>query len=174
MKLTEEQRETLRKELVEAVDEQNLSGTIRDSVNEAMDDALQESLGMDVDTAREMIRQVTSNRTLLTLLGICLLLIALLCGLNFYNLGAGFTWSSAAGMLVGWVVCLPLWAMDAIWNVLVEMAPEMAGMVGSVEAFVAPIAPIHYGLFYGSVTVFILSVVWRIAARVINSSRPVA
>lgn len=172
--LTEETRQDIHNNLTELVDEQDLSGTIRDSVNEAMDEALQESMGVDLATAQEAIRQITSDKTLWSLLGICLALIALLCGLNYYNLGAGFTWSSAAGILVGWLVCLPLMTMDLIWEAMVEAEPEMAEMVGSLDAFVAPIAPIHYGLFYGSLVVFVLSIVWRIVARMVNSSRPYA
>lgn len=172
--LTEETKTSIRNELEQVVDVENLSGTIRDSVNEAMEESLQGSLGVDLATIRDLLQQVITAKALWTLLGICLVILALLCALNYYNLGAGFTWASAAGILVGWLVCLPLNAVDILLETLVEVDPEMAGMMISMDTFFAPIAPIHYGLLYGSLAVFVLSIVWRIVARVINSNRPYA
>lgn len=173
IRLSEENKQQLQEVFTEVVEEERLNETIRETVNEAVNEVLQGTVGVDFAAARALIQQLTSDYVLYGVLGMCLALILLLCGLNFYNVGAGFSWSAAAGILAGGLMCLPLTLLQFGRDVLIEMEPSFANIMGTVDVLIAPLVPIHYGLLYGSLAVFVLSIVWRIIAWDCNRKRPV-
>lgn len=173
IRLTEDDKKQLQEVFAEVVEEEKLNETIRQTVSDTMDEVLQSTVGVNFAAVQQIIRQVTSDPVLYGVLGACLLLMVLLCALNYYNVGAGFTWSAAAGIMAGGLLSLPLLVLEFGREVLLEMEPGMAGVMGAVDALAAPLMVIHYGLLYGSLAVFVLSIVWRIIAWDANRKRPV-
>lgn len=174
IQLTKEQKDKIQETLTEVVEEQKLNETIRDKVNEAVDSALNESLGVDWATVQSALNQITSDAVVYSVLGACLLLVLLLCGLNYYNVAAGLSWSAFAGILAGLLMSAPLLVLQFGSDVLYEMIPELANVSAFADSFVSSMAPLHYGLLIGSVVLFVGSILWRIVAWVINRMRPVA
>lgn len=162
--LTEENKNTLQKEFDRIVVTENLNATIRDTVNTAVEEAMQESLGIGVEVVKQILQMLLSDMLLYILLGICLVLILLLCLLNYYNVGAGFTWSAAAGLLAGAMLAVPLLAVRFAGAEVALLVPDAAGAIGIVQSFSGAFEPVHYGLLLGSAVVFVLSMVWRIIA----------
>lgn len=173
IRLSEDDKKQLQEVFTEVVEEEKLNETIRETVNETVNEVLQGTVGVDFAVVQAAIQQVTSDYVLYGVLGVCLALILLLCALNYYNVGAGFSWSAAAGILAGGLVCLPLTVLQFGRDVLLEMQPALADVMGTVDALIAPLVPIHYGLLLGSLAVFLLSIVWRIIAWDCNRKRPV-
>lgn len=163
VELSAEDKRQLKKDLEQIVEEEDLNNTIRQTVSEEVDATMQESLGVDLDTIQTAIRTITSTWVLLALLGVILLLIGLLLLVNYYNLGAGLTWSASAGLLVGLVVALPL----LLRNVLIELLiPEGGGGILSIiNAFASALTPIHYGLLIISFVLLVGSIVIRCISR---------
>ena len=168
--LTEEDKQKIEQDVHKVVVEDKLNETIRDTVNESVEEVLQET-GLDRETLQSALQLITSDLVLYGAIAACVLLVVLLCLLNYYNVGAGFTWSASAGLLVGLAVSAPLLTLQYGQDLLLDLLPDMANFLGLAVSFVPALAPIHYGLLLGSAVVLVISIVWRIIARCIYNRR---
>ena len=164
VELSASDKRELRKSLNEEIEEADLVNNLRESVSEEVNDALEESAGIDLATMQSYVRALNSNAVLFVMLGVILLLMGLLLLLNFYNLGAGLTWSASAGLLVGLIMSLPLMLLEPLMGI---MFPDGDGaLVANVVPAVADaFAPIHYGLLGISFVLLVGSIVIRCISR---------
>ena len=164
VELTAKDKQELRKNLKEEIEDKELVKTLRDSVSEELNSALQESAGMDLESMQSFVRDLNSDGVLLVMLGAILLLMGLLLLTNFYNLGAGLTWSASAGLFVGLIVSLPLMLLDPIMDAMLSGGND-AVVSTIVPAVAKAFSPIHYGLLGISFMLLAGSIVIRCISR---------
>lgn len=166
IELTQEKKQELREELHKVVEEGDINTVIRDTVNETVEGALQESIGVDMQTVQQALKMLIANKLFFGILLVILVLVALLCLLNYYNVAAGLTWSGAAAVIVGFVMSVPIYALQNMSDLLSGLDAQVLMGVG---AFVNFLAPIHYGLFITGLVVLVGSIVWQIVARYLRN-----
>jgi hypothetical protein len=165
--LTREDKEEIAKVLQTEIEENDLNETIHQTVNET----LEENLGMDLEVLRDDIRWITDDSLLWGSLGISLLLILLLLGLNYYNPAAGLTCIASAGVAAGLILMVPLLLVQAITDALISSAPEMAGLDAVVQSVLPGISSIHTWLLVGSIIVLLISIGLRVTFWILRRRR---
>ena len=108
------------------------------------------------------LRLITQQNVLYGAIGACVLLILLLCALNFYNIPGGMTWASLPCILMGLILSAPIAAL--------QMMPELLGEMAGFAPLVNVLAPVHYTV---PITGFVLlfgSIIWRIVRACIRKN----
>ena len=164
VELTAKDKQELRKNLEEEIEEKDLVNTLRETVSEEVNNALAESAGIDLATMQSYVRTLNSNGVLFVMLGLILLLMGLLLLTNFYNLGAGLTWSASAGLFVGLIMSLPLLLIDPIMSAVLPGGND-AVVSTVIPAVAKAFGPVHYGLLGVSFVLLVVSIVIRCISR---------
>lgn len=169
IELTPEMKEELKSSVEEIVENTDINNTIREEVFGAVEDAVNDStaeLGVDMDQIRSALQLLTSQSMRNFVIIINVLLIALLCLLNFYNIPAGLTWAAFSCLLSGGILQLPM-------VVLQNMPTD--GASGGIPALLASFAdvfqPIHNGVLFLGVGLLVVSIIWRFIRAVIRKVR---
>ena len=169
--LTPEVKQELKQTVEDVVEETDLNTVIREEVFATVDEAIEENTasmgGMSRDELMGIVRMLTSARTLLLAIAVCLVLMLLICALNFYNVPGGLTWISVACMIMGLIVAAPVAVVQLAPDLLRSLLQDAGPVVPLLISFVGVLAPIHYGLFVLGLLILIGSIVWRI----VRSSR---
>lgn len=171
VELTEENKNKIRQQVEDMVEKQDLSNSIRQTLNETADKVLQEGLGVNLESARRMLSLVTSDLALALLITLCVVLMGLLLLLNYYNMGAGLTWGASAGLLAGFVLSVPLLLVRYASGLVTDIIPALERVLALVKSFMGVLAPIHYGLLIGSAALLVISIVWRVVAAYLRNRR---
>lgn len=166
IELTPEDRQELEKVVEEVVVEAEIDRVIREEVFTSVDQAIEESTeslgGLSREEIMDIIQTITATRTLLLAIGVCLLLMLLICGLNFYNIPGGLTWISIFTMLTGLILSAPVALLQLAPDFVRSLVPDLGEILPMLSSFVGVLALFHYGLFVFGVVVLIGSIVWRI------------
>lgn len=163
MKITDEQKTEIEAQVERIVEEEDLNGTIRNNVQTAMEETIYiPGLGeMTVSELMGTIMELTQSKYLALAIGLCLALMAALLLLSYYNLPAGLRRCGAACMTVG----VPLGVIQLVIGVGGNLLTGILGekqLISSLQAAVAPLAPIHYGLPLVGIAVVFVARMWRI------------
>lgn len=166
IELTPETKQKFTEVFDHLVVEQDINSTIRDTVYEAVDSVLQESAqsmgGLDLISIQATLKTLTSSQLRNIVIGAAVVLMVLLCLLNYYNLPAGLTWSGIPCLLMGLILSLPILLVEKIMGLLSDMLPELASVWQIAPSMLALFKPYHYGLLILGIALLAISIVWRI------------
>lgn len=172
IEVTPELRESIDKTIEYTVEENNLNETIHEQVFTAMEEALDESVpGMDADTLRSYLQLLTSGGVVWGSIGLCIVLVLLLCALNFYNLPGGVTWSAVSCILAGIILSLPVALLQGSPALLTDYLGVPQIVTHLVTSFLSVFAVVHYGMLAVGAVLLLLSIVWRVIRA---TARPIA
>lgn len=178
-------KDYIRQELDEIIQQQDLNGTIREEIQTTVNETLNQMGGINLDAIRGTLQMILgyvkavyqfliSGWMLLILAVLCIALSLMLCGANYYNLPAAITWFSAPAVLIGLSTVLPLLSSKLLASLVQSYVPAVAGFVPAVMAFIQLFAPVHCVLLVVGLVLFVGSILWRIIAFAINRKRPLA
>ncbi len=165
VEITEEIKAEIEAQIVQAVEEEDLNGTIRNEINNAMEQPVPGMDGMTVSQLLEKVRLITETKVLLTAVGICVGLMAVILLLNYYKLPAGLRKCGICILIVGVILSLPLILLGTTSNILVSLLPELGSLIGTLSGAITVLAPVHYGTLAIGAVVLVLSILWRILWR---------
>lgn len=172
---TDEQWDQIEVTVETMVEQNDINGTIRDKVYTAVDTVLEENAemlgGMDRKGLQELLQTLTSDGLFFTFVGAAVLLLVLLCLLNYYNVPAGLTWAAVPTILAGIILALPVLLLNTAADTVSGLIPALSGVTGLLASFVDVFALIHYGVLGIGVLLLIVSIVWRVIRSVVRKSR---
>lgn len=163
IELTEETMADIEANMAAMVEDNDLNGTIRTEINNAMESMTSGSSSVPVAEILEGLRILSQDAVLFGAVGICVLLIVLLCGANFYNVPAGLTWASVPCILIGSILAAPI--------AILQLAPTVLGDLAGYASMVDVLAVNHYAAPVLGLMMLLGSIVWRIVRSCIRSSR---
>ncbi len=169
MTLTPKIRDTIEKNVEKVVVEDDLNNTIRVQVFESVEQTIDESakdLGMSWEEIQPMLQLLCADTTLYIAIGVCVLLLVLLCLLNYYNIPAGLTWFAVPSILLGTALTLPLVLLQTSPQLFAKFLPE--AVVGVVAAFADVLIPIHGAVLVAGLAVLVVSIFWRVIRAVVR------
>lgn len=176
--ITAEHMEQLTAMVEQVVAENDIDSMIRQEVFAEVDKAIEESTaalgGLNRDQIMAIAQLLASDTTMWTAVGVCAVLMVLLCLLNFYNVPAGLTWSAVPCILIGGLFSIPIAIVQTMPDVLSQLMSEAAVMVPMLQSFVSVLAPIHYGLLILGLGLLVISIVWRIVRSIVENKRRLA
>lgn len=162
MEFSEEMKENLETAISTTIEENKLNEVIHEQVFTAMEETLNNSLPVEWEKIQAILQMLTSDELMMGAIGLCVLIMLLLCVLNFYNVPAGLTWSAVPCILAGGLLSLPVALLQESPALLTDML-EIPGMVAQlVLSFLSVFATVHYGLLMIGVALLALSILWRI------------
>lgn len=170
IKLTDEMKSKIRAQAQKAIEEDDLNGTIRQSINEMLDQPI-DGTDMTINDLFRKIGELTSTQSILSAVGLCLLLVLLLFLANFYKLPKGLTWASVPFLMVGLPMAAIISGMKEggfVQNLIGNDAGGVSSLLGSLADV---LAPVHYGIAAMGIAMLVGSIVWRILARVLPRRR---
>lgn len=162
--VSEEMKTELRAQVDKVIEEEDLNGTIRQEINKVMEQPI-EGTDYTIKDIMAAIGQITSDSVIGSAIGLCLFLIVLLMLLNFYKLPKGLSWASSSFISVGLMLSIPLFILRSTPELLTQLIPEAAGLGQTVTDLTSIITPVHYGILIVGVLLLVLSIVWRILAK---------
>lgn len=164
--VTDEMKENIRTNVTKAIEEEDLNGTIRQEIDKVMQQPI-EGTDMTIEDIVQLLGQITQTKVILAAAGLCLLLILLLFLANFYKLGKGLTWASFSFMFIGFPLAAVVYLMQNTIMLQDLLGSEISNYISLISNLGNVLAPIHYGIAIAGVVMFVLSIVWRILARVL-------
>jgi len=163
IQITPEFKEAFVQRVDEVVVQGDLNTVIRDTLNEAVDTAIQEATGgMDTAAVREAMAFLSSDTLLYACIGICIALLLLLCLANWYNVPAGLTWAGMAAAISGGLLSLPIMLIRSMPELIEALTVGITPIANLIHSFAGLLASVHYAVFFIGVGLIVLSIVWRI------------
>lgn len=175
LEITEEVKQEMTASVEKLVVENDLNTVIRQQVFETVEQTINESAsasGVSWEEIQPMLQLICSDAVLYTALGTCLVLMLLLCLLNFYNVPAGLTWIAVPSILMGTILTAPLAALQAAPEVLAELLP--AQVTSIIASFAGVLLPIHGSVLVLGFGLLLISIVWRIIRGSVRRKRRLA
>jgi hypothetical protein len=172
VEITTEVKENLTAAVEEAMTEADLDTMIREQVFETVEESIDQTMqeaGMSWEQLQPMLQTLCSDTTLYTAIGICAVLMLLLCLLNFYNIPGGLTWIAVPCILMGSLVTAPLVLLSASPQIFAGMVPE--AITGIVASFAGVLLPIHGSVPILGLALLIISIIWRAIRGAVRRSR---
>ncbi len=105
---------------------------------------------------------ITSELVIFALVLACLILAALICLVNFYNVPAGLSWSGISAMCIGLLMSLPVAVLQLTGALESIFYGDTAAILPVAQSLLKVMAPLHYGLAILGFVLLMVSVVWRI------------
>ena len=173
--VTEEVKQSLSKAVEKVVVENDLNTVIRVQVFETVEETIDksvESMGMGWEDIQAMLQLISSDLVLYIAMGTCLVLMLLLCLLNFYNVPAGLTWIAVPSMLMGAILTAPLVVLKAAPELLSGLVP--GNVLSIVASFANVLLPIHGAVLALGVGLLFISILWRIIRSAVRRKRRLA
>lgn len=172
VEITEEVKQQITTSVEQVVEENDLNTVIREQVFESVEQTINDSAaatGMSWEEIQPMLQLICSDAVLYTALGTCLVLMLLLCLLNFYNVPGGLTWIAVPSLLVGAILTAPLAVLQAAPELLVGLVPAQVSSI--IASFAGVLLPIHGGVLALGVGMLLISIIWRIIRGSIRRKR---
>lgn len=178
MELTDEQWVQIEVTVETLVEENDINATIRSEVYTAVDKVLEENSemlgGMERKELQELLQLLTSDGLFIAFVGAAIVLLVLLCLLNYYNVPAGLTWAAVPTILAGILLALPILLLDTATEAVAGLVPGLSAVMSLLTSCVDVFAPIHYGLLGIGVLLLIASIVWRVIRAAVRKSHAAA
>lgn len=175
VKITEEIKQQITASVDKVVVENDLNTVIREQVFESVEKTIDESVedtGMRWEEIQPMLQFICSDSVLYTALGTCLVLMLLLCLLNFYNVPGGLTWIAVPSILLGSLLTAPLAVLYAAPEVLAGLLPAQA--VSIIGSFAGVLLPIHGSVLVLGLGLLVISIFWRVIRSSLRRKRRMA
>ncbi len=161
--ITEDQMKDIERSVDQVITDSDINNVIHQQVKETVENSDITIGGMKLQEILDMIRSVTSDEVLLVAIGLCALVLLLLCALSFYNIPCAIGWAGWACMIAGLILSVPVLLLQLQPQLLQQiLGAQGASLAPAVLSLLAVMAPVHYGLFAGGVVLFIGSTAWRI------------
>lgn len=163
--VTDEVKESIRGEVDKAITEDDLNGTIQQTINNAMEQPLNGSGDLTLGKLAAWVGLLTQTKVLLAVTALCLVLVALLMAANFYYLPGGLSWAGTAFLSSGTLLSLPLLVLGLFPSALTNIVPEAGQLLPALVSACDVLAPYHYGLAIFGLLILVASFVWRALCR---------
>lgn len=163
IELTEQAMADIEANMTTMVEQNDINGTIRTEINNAMDAMVSGDSGVPMAQILEVFRILSRDTVLYGAIGACVLLLALLCGANFYNVPAGLTWAAVPCILIGGILAAPV--------AVLQLMPTILGDFAAYASVVNVLAVNHYATPVIGLALLIGSIVWRIVRSCIRNNR---
>lgn len=163
VELSEEAKDELSAAIQQTIVQNDLNNLIHEEMFSAMEESIESTMtNTDMATIRSTLQLLTSDELMLGAIAVCIALMLLLCGLNFYNVPAGITWAAIPCIIAGGVLSVPIALLQVSPALLVDILMIPASLAQIVISFLGILATVHYGLLILGVILLVLSIVWRI------------
>lgn len=155
------------------MEESDLSNVIRDKMDSAVSEMLEQSTeslgGLEVEDIQRILQMLASGLPTVSVIGAAVVLMLLLCALNYYNVPAGLTWSAIPCILAGLILSAPIVLVKNVVNTMDTSSGMVSGVGSILVSFVDVFAPIHYGVLILGVALLVISIVWRIIRAAVRA-----
>jgi hypothetical protein len=165
IEITEEQMEEIKTNVTTIVEENDINTTIRTEINNTMESAMSSAgeTGIPLAEIMQIVRMLSQDTVLYMAIGACVLLLLLLCGVNFYNIPGGLTWAAVPCIFIGGILAAPV--------MILQMTPSILGEFASFAPMINVLAVNHYAAPIIGLVLLIGSIVWRIVRSCVRNSR---
>lgn len=161
IEITEEDKAEIYTQIDQAITETDLNNTIRSSIDDIMQEPVPGLDGMTISDLLAKLQALSQTNVLILVYGLCLLMILLICLLNYYNVARGMRWAASSCMLAGSFVSGPLAIIQFAPSLLTNYLPEAAELMQIFSGAAAALAPVHYGVLILGVLLMVVSFLWR-------------
>lgn len=164
----EESRSSMAAALDKMVNEQDLNQVVQDKVFSSVEDAINEAAGETGVTWKEIqktLKILNADLTLYAAIAICLLLVLLMCALNFYNVPAGLTWSAVPFLFLG--------ALLTLLPTLAAILPLPDRVHNLLMPLLAVFQRVHLTVLIIGIVLLVAGIIWRIVRKVLRNKRAV-
>lgn len=146
VEITPEMKEELQVQLRQAVEEDDLNGTIHQTIAEVAQTPVTIPGIGTVSEILETVRHLTETRYLTMALALCVALMLVLLALSYYNLSVGVRRCGNACITVGTPLALFSLFVRFGGNVMARFLDGSADAVTAAQSTLSPLEPVHYGL----------------------------
>lgn len=163
VEITPEMKAEIQEQVRQTVEEEDLNGTIHQTIAETAETAVTLPLigTVTVGEILETVRQLTETRYLIMALVICVVLMAVLLALSYYNLSVGVRRCGRACMTVGTPLAVFSLFVRFGGNLLARLLDSSADMVATAQSALSPLEPVHYGLLLLGIGLTVLAFVGK-------------
>ena len=163
VEITPEMKEELQVQLRQAVEEDDLNGTIHQTIAEvAQTPVTIPGIGtVTVSEILETVRHLTETRYLTMALALCVALMLVLLALSYYNLSVGVRRCGNACITVGTPLALFSLFVRFGGNVMARFLDGSADAVTAAQSTLSPLEPVHYGLLLLGIGLTVLAFVGK-------------
>ncbi len=172
VELTSEMKAELGTALEQTIEENRINEVIHEEVFTSMQDSISEALPVEWEQIQSALQLLTSDAVMLAAIGVCVVLMLLLCALNFYNIPGGLTWSAVACILIGGVLSAPIVLLQASPELMTDVAGIPAAVSQLILSFVSALSLVHYGILALGVALLLISIIWRAIRAGVRNSAP--
>ena len=172
VEITPEVKDNLSVSVENAMAETDLNAVIREQVFETVKETIDESMeetGLSWEQLQPMLQTLCSDSLLYIAIGSCLVLMLLLCLLNFYNIPGGMTWSAVPCIFMGGLLTAPLVVLQASPDLFADLMPK--AVTGILASFAGVLMPIHSAVLFVGLGLLIVSIIWRAIRGAVRRSR---
>lgn len=177
VQLSEEDKKELTVSMEQLLEKHDINTVIRDQVFTAVEDTINQSAsvtGMTWEQLQPKLQALCSDTTLYTALGICGVLMLLLCLLNFYNVPAGLTWIAVPSIIIGTILTVPMLLLPTLLPLIGDAGAAAGALLQVVNSFVSVLLPFHGAVLLLGFVLLIISIAWRIIRANIDRKRRMA
>ena len=171
IRMTSEVKKNMRKTVEKVVEDNDLDTVIREqvfvSVQQSIDKSMAET-GMSWEDIQPKLQWLCSDTALYIAIGVCLVLLLLLCLVNYYNVPAGLTWAAVFSMIFGVVLTVPLILLQMFPNIFSFIPKAISSMIAS---FAGILLPIHGMVLLAGVVLLVISIIWRVIRSAVYRKR---
>ena len=163
-----ESRDSMAAALDKMVNEQDLNQVVQDKVFTSVENAINEAAGETGVTWKELqktLKILNADLTLYAAIAICLLLMLVMCALNFYNVPAGLTWSAVPFLFLG--------ALLTLLPTLAAIVPLPSRLSGILLPLLEVLQRVHLTVLIIGIVLLAASILWRIVRKVLRNKRAV-
>ena len=172
VELTDEMKTELQTALNQTIEDNRINEVIHEEVFTSMQESISEALPVEWEQIQAVLKALTSDAILMAAIGVCVVLMLLLCALNFYNIPGGLTWSAVACILSGALLSVPIVLLQASPELLIDVAQIPAAVVQLILSFISALSVVHYGILILGVVLLVLSIIWRAIRAGIRNASP--
>lgn len=165
VELTDEIKQEISASVTEAMGEEDLADQLRTEVAQTLDEPIEDLGGITVNQLLALIQQLTQPVVLMTACTMCLALMALLCGLSYYNIPKGLRWCATACLTVGLALSIPTAILQFSPAALAQQIPEMEQLLSLISGIAGVMAPVHYTIAFAGIALYALAILLRIFKR---------
>lgn len=165
IKLTDEIKQEISASLTESLGEEDLAAQLRAEVAQTLEEPIEELNGMNIRQLLALLQQLIQPVVLVIAYILCLALMALLCGLSYYNIPKGLRWSATACLTAGLVLSIPTAIIQFYPAALAQQISEMEQPLFILSSIARVLAPVHYTIAGVGAALYVLAIMWRLVKR---------
>lgn len=172
VEITDDMKAELQTVLQQTIEENRINEVIHEEVIASVQEALSESLPVEWEQIQAILQMLTSDTVMLGAVGVCLVLMLLLCVLNFYNIPGGLTWSSLSCLFSGALLSAPILLLQSSPDLMTDIVALPAAASQLILSFLGAMSLVHYGIFAVGVFLLVVSIIWRAIRAGIRNASP--